>query len=83
MAASRLYQLLKPGELSGRFMVVPMVNTPVLQFRTRWLNLRSSNSPMDGKNINSQFPGCPEVTVTSRIAHRLYTLLRVGEPTGY
>jgi len=78
-AASRLYRLLKPGKLSGRFMVVPVVNMPVLQFRTRWLNLRSSISPMDGKNINSQFPGNPEGTITSRIAHRLFEIIKESD----
>jgi predicted deacylase len=74
-AASRLYQLLKPEELSGRFIVVPVVNMPVFRFRTPWLNLRSSISPMDGGNINNSFPGDPEGRVTRVLAHRLFGIL--------
>ena len=74
-AASRLYQLLKPKELSGRFIVVPVVNMPVFRFRTPWLNLRSSISPMNGGNINNSFPGDPSGRVTKVLAHRLFGIL--------
>jgi predicted deacylase len=78
-AASRLYQLLKPGELKGRFITVPVVNMPVFRFRTRWLNLRSSITPFDGANINSAFPGDPKGTPTSVVAHTLFQLIRESD----
>lgn len=56
-AASRLYQLTHPEGLSGRLVIVPVVNLPCLQFRTPWLNLARSISPLDGLNINTEFPG--------------------------
>jgi len=78
-AASRLYQLIKPGELKGLFITVPVVNMPVLRFRTRWLNLRSSITPFDGGNINSAFPGDPNGTPTSVVAHTLFQLIKESD----
>lgn len=78
-AASRLYQTLEPGNIRGRFIVVPVVNMPVFRFRTPWLNLRSSITPMDGGNINSRFPGDPEGSMTDVIAHTLFTILREAD----
>lgn len=74
-AASRLYRMLDPGDLKGRFIVVPVVNMPVFRFRTPWLNLRSSISPMDGGNINNSFPGDPEGRVTKVLAHTLFGII--------
>ncbi|HUS78638.1 MAG TPA: succinylglutamate desuccinylase/aspartoacylase family protein [Patescibacteria group bacterium] len=74
-AASRLYQYVKPEALRGRFITVPVVNMPVFQFRTAWLNLRSSTTPMDGGNINSRFPGDPKGRLTSVIAHKLFSII--------
>ena len=75
-AASRLYQRLEPGDLKGRFITVPVVNMPVFQFRTRWLNLRSSVTPFDGLNINGVFPGDPHGTPTRAVAHALFRLVK-------
>lgn len=75
-AASRLYQMLNPEDVKGRFIVVPVVNMPVFRFRTPWLNLRSSITPMDGGNINNRFPGSPDGRLTSRIAHALMEVLK-------
>jgi len=75
-AASRLYQRLEPGDLKGRFITVPVVNMPVFQFRTRWLNLRSSVTPFDGLNINSVFPGDPDGTPTRAVAHALFRFVK-------
>ena len=74
-AASRLYRMLNPEDIKGRFVVIPVVNMPVFRFRTPWLKLRSSITPMDGGNINSQFPGDPNGSLTSVIAHALFTIL--------
>lgn len=76
-AGSRLYRMLQPEQLKGRFISVPVVNMYSFQWRTRWLNLRSSGlTPFDGKNLNNMFPGNPEGSLTDRIAHTLFTVLR-------
>lgn len=56
-AAARIYQMILPEELFGRLLVVPVVSLPCLRFRTPWLNLAKSVSPIDGQNINKLFPG--------------------------
>ena len=58
-AASQLNQVLEPRDIEGRFIVVTVVNMPVFRFRTPWLNLRSSITPMESGNINSRFLGDP------------------------
>jgi predicted deacylase len=68
--------MIEPHRLKGRFISVPVVNMPVFQFRTPWLNLRSSITPMDGGNINSRFPGDPEGRLTSVIAHTLFEIIK-------
>ena len=75
-AASRLYKMIEPHRLKGRFISVPVVNMPVFQFRTAWLNLRSSTTPMDGGNINANFPGNPKGRLTSVIAHTLFGIIK-------
>jgi predicted deacylase len=78
-AASRLYQLIEPKGLKGRFITVPVVNMPVFRFRTRWLNLRSSVTPFDGLNINGVFPGNPNDTPTRAVAHALFQLVKEAD----
>jgi predicted deacylase len=75
-AASRLYQMLDPKKLKGRFIAVPCVNMPALQFRLPWLTMRSSSyTPFDGLNVNSCFPGDPNGRPTQVLAHKLYQIL--------
>lgn len=71
-AASRLYHLIDPKQLSGTLIVVPVVNMPCLQFRTPWFSLNQSIGPVDGLNINSVFPGNPDGSATEVLAHRLF-----------
>ncbi len=76
-AASRLYRNLEPERLRGRFISVPVVNMHSFQWRTRWINLRSTGTtPFDGKNVNNVFPGSPEGSLSDRIAHTLFKVLR-------
>jgi predicted deacylase len=47
------------------------------QWRTRWLNLRSSGlTPFDTKNLNNAFPGNLDGTLTDRIAYTLFNVLK-------
>lgn len=71
-AAALLYQSIDPAKLSGRMLIVPVVNLPCFQFRTPWFNLSKSISPMDGRLINKLFPGNPRGPVTDRIADKLF-----------
>lgn len=49
------------GEVSGRVIIVPMMNYPAFQAAKR-------TSPIDGGNLNRLFPGRPDGTVTEKIA---------------
>jgi uncharacterized protein len=76
-AASRLFQLIEPDMLRGRFITIPVMNMPAFQWRLRWLNLKSTgSSPFDGVGINNVFPGSSEGSLTHRIAYTNYKLLR-------
>jgi len=75
-AASRLYQLIKPEDLSGRFITVPVVNMSTFQFRTPLFNLSSSSTtPIDRGRINSSFPGTPQGRPTSILAYKLFNII--------
>jgi predicted deacylase len=74
-AASRLYKEIEPKDVTGRFISIPVVNMPVFQFRTPWLNLRSSTTPFDGGNINAAFPGNPKGRPTDVLASVLFSIL--------
>ena len=74
-AASRLYRDLKPEDLSGRVLIVPVVNMPAFQFRTPAFNLESGNNPIDGRSINTVFPGQTGGTVSEAIAHFVFDSL--------
>jgi len=77
-AASRLYQQLDPDEISGKLVIIPVVNMPILQFRTPMFALTKSLSPMDGKDITKVFPGDPEGTVTDVLAYKLFNDVILG-----
>lgn len=79
-AASRLYKVLDPEELKGTFITVPVVNMHAFQWRTRWVNLRSTGStPYDGKNVNSVFPGSLKGSLSDRIAYTLWRILKEND----
>ncbi len=71
-AAARLYKQIDPKDLSGRLIIVPVVNMPVFQFRTPMFALSKSLSPMDGKDITTTFPGDLDGTVTEILAYKLF-----------
>ncbi|MEM7501861.1 MAG: succinylglutamate desuccinylase/aspartoacylase family protein [Pseudomonadota bacterium] len=74
-AASRLYRDLDPRRTAGRVLIVPVVNMPGFQFRTPAFNLSSGNNPIDGKSVNTMFPGDPNGTVSQVIAHFVFDKL--------
>lgn len=67
-AAFRLARAL-PGVLArGRVSIMPFVNTPALAARTE------HNCPIDGKNINWQFPGDPTGSFSEQLADALLNI---------
>jgi ectoine utilization protein EutE len=68
IAIMKLARELKPGQVSGRIIMIPSLNFPAARAATRL-------SPLDGMNMNRAFPGEGEGPVTSQIAHYLRTVL--------
>ncbi|MNJ08655.1 Succinylglutamate desuccinylase / Aspartoacylase family protein [compost metagenome] len=61
VALSKLAQRLEAGQVSGRVIIVPFMNTPAFHAGQR-------TSPIDKGNMNRSFPGKPDGTVTQKIA---------------
>lgn len=59
---------LKPEHITGRVILLPMMNLPAFAAGRRC-------SPIDGVNMNRCFPGRPDGTVTQKIAHFIATRL--------
>jgi N-alpha-acetyl-L-2,4-diaminobutyrate deacetylase len=59
---------LKPEDITGRVIILPMMNMPAFAAGTRC-------SPIDGANMNRCFPGRPDGTVTQKICHFIATQL--------
>ncbi|MCL3881211.1 N(2)-acetyl-L-2,4-diaminobutanoate deacetylase DoeB [Marivita sp. GX14005] len=59
---------LKPSEVTGRIIILPMMNTPAFAAGKRC-------SPIDGVNMNRCFPGRADGSVTEKIAHYIATRL--------
>lgn len=68
IAAMKLARELTAEMVSGRIILIPSLNFPAARAATRL-------SPLDGMNLNRAFPGEPEGSVTSQIAHFLTTVL--------
>lgn len=68
IAAMKLARELTPEMVTGRIVLIPSLNFPAARVATRL-------SPLDGANMNRSFPGSPEGTVTSQVAHYLTTVL--------
>ncbi|MPZ12567.1 MAG: N-alpha-acetyl diaminobutyric acid deacetylase DoeB, partial [Kiloniellaceae bacterium] len=59
---------LEPAEISGRVILLPMMNYPAVRGGRR-------TSPIDGGNLNRLFPGKPDGTITQKIADYVTTAL--------
>ena len=71
-AASRMYRDFDPDELSGRLIIIPVVTLDAFRFRTPMFGLNAGISPMDGKSLNSVFPGDPNGSATEVLADYLF-----------
>ena len=65
-AALELGRSLDPGSLSGRVIVVPIVDIPAFSARSIYI------CPLDGKNPNRVFPGNPQGSASEQIADWLF-----------
>ncbi|MGR3570911.1 N(2)-acetyl-L-2,4-diaminobutanoate deacetylase DoeB [Brevirhabdus sp.] len=61
LALQSLARALDPARISGRVIIVPMMNYPAFAAGTR-------TSPIDAGNLNRSFPGSPTGSVTQKIA---------------
>ncbi len=68
IALQELAATLRPEEITGRVIILPMMNQPAFAAGTRC-------SPIDGANMNRSFPGRPDGTVTQKICHYIATRL--------
>ena len=60
-ALMKLSSALEAGDVQGRVIIVPMMNTPAVTAGKR-------TSGLDGGNLNRSFPGDPDGSVTEKIA---------------
>jgi uncharacterized protein len=75
IALEKLAQTVKPGELSGTVIILPLLNLGSFTQKVPHLN------PVDGKNMNRMYPGNPNGTQTERA---LWAIGRqVVEPSDY
>ncbi|HRY25912.1 MAG: N-alpha-acetyl diaminobutyric acid deacetylase DoeB [Geminicoccaceae bacterium] len=73
IALQRLAYDLDPGEITGRVIIVPYMNTPAFHAARR-------TSPLDGVNLNRCFPGRPDGSPTEKIAdYFMRTLLPMAD----
>ena len=68
VALSELARELRIADISGRVIIMPMVNAPACHAGQR-------NTPIDGLNLNRAFPGRADGPFTSRLAHFIETEL--------
>ena len=65
-AALQFGKSLKPSELKGRVVVVPVANVPAFRARSIYVG------PLDGINLNRVFPGKAEGTASEQLAYWLF-----------
>ena len=68
VALSKLINQLKPEEIQGRIIIVPMANYPAAKAGLR-------TSPIDEQNLNRIYPGDPDGTPSFMIAHYIESQL--------
>lgn len=68
LALLELAHALEPEQVSGRVIIVPVMNQPAFDVAARV-------SPADGGNLNRMFPGRPDGTPTQKIADYFQTVL--------
>lgn len=68
IALQELALTLTPDQITGRVIILPMMNQPAFAAGTRC-------SPIDGGNMNRSYPGRADGTVTQKIAHYIATEL--------
>ncbi len=68
IALQNLAATLDPSQVTGRVIILPMMNLPAFAAGRRC-------SPIDGGNMNRSYPGRPDGTVTQKIAHFIATRL--------
>jgi N-alpha-acetyl-L-2,4-diaminobutyrate deacetylase len=68
IALQELAISLRPDQITGRVIILPMMNQPAFSAGVRC-------SPIDGANMNRSFPGKSDGTVTQKICHFISTQL--------
>jgi len=68
IALNSLARSLKPDQIQGQLIILPMANFPAAQAGLR-------TSPIDNGNLNRSFPGNPQGSPTEIIAHFIETVL--------
>jgi predicted deacylase len=71
-AAREFVATLDRGAVRGRIVVVPVVNVPGFWARSPFV------VPLDGLNLNRQFPGDPAGSAAQVLAHTVFSALVVG-----
>ena len=66
-AAIRLSNNIKPQDLKGALLIIPIVNVPSFQQKTPFV------CPFDNVNLNRVFPGDVKGSISRRIAHTVFT----------
>ncbi|MFC1499849.1 M14 family metallopeptidase [Candidatus Zixiibacteriota bacterium] len=66
-ALQNIRREIEPRDLSGTVIIVHVANMPSFLKRTIYY------SPIDGKNLNREYPGRPDGTASERIAHAITT----------
>ena len=67
ISLQRFLSVMDPNEISGAVIMVQIANVTSFKERKVYFN------PVDGKNLNRQFPGNKEGTLTERIANIITT----------
>lgn len=68
-AIIHLMNQIKPEQINGTIILIPVVNVSGFEKRTVIV------SPQDGKNLNRVFPGSPNGTYTEKLAYDIENIL--------